>query len=329
MNSGFDKYCEAFTNIVCNNIFANTKILSGNDILSITPIRQLNLLVIKNIQISWKNEIKHLESPYFDYSHPEVEKALKQFSNTLSRFISVNRENFSDLLKKSVGESILLAVSPRKFFSDLIEEGLHNTYSITDFREIAKYIKINNHVLPKILEDIEKRGDEIERIKIQLDAHFNDASFDPDDSSTLIEGLSEIYPLPKELLIDQEKSFAITKEDFKDEIVFDLTEKKSPLVAKEKILNDTFSVENNVTISDSLHRKKIDDIKKSLTINQKFMFVDHLFSGEVQSFENAVNRIEQFSSLKEAVQFINANFKWDMESEEVAEFMDIVEKRFH
>ena len=328
-NSGLVKYREDFTGKVCKDLFAKTEKLSGNDILTITPVRQLNLLVIKNLLITWKRELKNLESPFFDYSHPEVEKALGQFGNTLSRHISVNQETFSGLLIKSVEEAILLAVSPRDFYNKLIEEGLQNAYSATDFREIAKYIKINSHVLPKVLEDIEKRGEKIEMIKIQLENFFNDGSFESDDPSTLMEGLSEIYPMPEYLLSGQEEHSSREKEDFKPEIVFDLTEKKSPVVAKEKVLNDTFSVENNVTISDVLHRKKIDDIKKSLTINQKFMFVDHLFSGEVHSFENAVNTIEKLSSFKEAVEYVQSNFKWDMESEEVTEFMDILEKRFH
>lgn len=71
---------------------------------------------------------------------------------------------------------------------------------------------------------------------------------------------------------------------------------------------------------------------KMLTLNQRFMFVNELFEGNQNLFLSAVEQIDKMDNYQEASSHIKKSFadkyNWDMETEEVQEFMELVEKRF-
>ena len=62
------------------------------------------------------------------------------------------------------------------------------------------------------------------------------------------------------------------------------------------------------------------------------MFENDLFSGDKDEFEMVVNYLDNCTSNKEAMEFINENYvekkNWDLEKEEVVEFLTVVNKRF-
>ena len=54
-----------------------------------------------------------------------------------------------------------------------------------------------------------------------------------------------------------------------------------------------------------------------------------LFSGDFDLFSQAIDHLDNFDSLKQATQYLDAHYKsWDKESEEYEEFIELVEKRF-
>lgn len=62
------------------------------------------------------------------------------------------------------------------------------------------------------------------------------------------------------------------------------------------------------------------------------MFVNELFGGNADEFESVVTYLDNCDKKSDAMSFIMANCieakGWDQESEEVAEFMYVVQKRF-
>ena len=81
------------------------------------------------------------------------------------------------------------------------------------------------------------------------------------------------------------------------------------------------------TLADDLNR--IQSLKESLTINQKFMFTKMLFKGDFEAFVTAVDFIDSCATFSEATQFVEKTYPdWDKESEEFAEFVELLEKRF-
>ena len=96
-------------------------------------------------------------------------------------------------------------------------------------------------------------------------------------------------------------------------------------------INDTFaSGAPEKTVADKLSRQPIKDLKSAIGINQKFLFMNDLFEGENEIFNNAINKINSFNTLPEAIAFIDSELSsaWDKENSSVLNFMDLVERRF-
>jgi hypothetical protein len=74
------------------------------------------------------------------------------------------------------------------------------------------------------------------------------------------------------------------------------------------------------------------ELADSLALNQRFMFTKELFDGNADLLRHALKSVDQASTFSEAVDLINARYVielgWDIESEEVREFMQQVYRKF-
>lgn len=110
-------------------------------------------------------------------------------------------------------------------------------------------------------------------------------------------------------------------------------------------LNDRYSGEQKATLNEKLSSnkqekslaeahasKKVESIRKSITINQRFMFVNELFGGNTQQFNEAIEHLEQEENYKSALKHIQHHYaqsnQWDMDGNEVQEFLSVVARRF-
>src|SRR5690606_15407912 len=115
--NSIEAYSAAYTKKLINSFFSMEETINGKQILSLSNINQVNLLIIKNLFQKWKKETGKLQSPFFDYDNAEVKKALQHFMNVLSNNITIRKNNFEPLLKKSVTDAIFLIFSPYVFYS--------------------------------------------------------------------------------------------------------------------------------------------------------------------------------------------------------------------
>jgi hypothetical protein len=74
------------------------------------------------------------------------------------------------------------------------------------------------------------------------------------------------------------------------------------------------------------------ELADSLALNQRFMFTKELFDGNADLLRHALKSVDQASTFTEAVDLINTRYVvelgWDIESEEVREFMQQVFRKF-
>ncbi|GAA4508054.1 hypothetical protein GCM10023172_39570 [Hymenobacter ginsengisoli] len=94
--------------------------LDGPALLKFTPIRQVNLLVLRQLLGRWQQEANALRSPYFDFEAAPVRAALGQFMNVLSRHIRLDRAALEPLLAQAVADTLALATSPADAFERLL-----------------------------------------------------------------------------------------------------------------------------------------------------------------------------------------------------------------
>ncbi len=96
-------------------------------------------------------------------------------------------------------------------------------------------------------------------------------------------------------------------------------------------LNDKLKVEKT-ELQQSLKKAAVQDLKKAIDINSKFVFINELFAGDEIRYENSVKKINAFGHIAEAEFWIQQELKsklqWDNSSETVLQFEELVRRRF-
>ncbi len=190
-------YGDAYADKVSKTFFSSRNRISGSEILSLCRIPQVNMFVVRELLLVWREEVKKLKSPYFDYDDADVKECLDNFMAVLSKHISVTEEYFVPLLKKAVRQTLLLIFNPYDFFSMLLA-GNNNRIELDQFREDIKYLRINKAPLVRLLEKLEQKGVRSlsgnEAFAV-LDEILEEVSFTPEDLDEHIRLFSETLPL--------------------------------------------------------------------------------------------------------------------------------------
>ena len=328
-------YGDAYADKISKSFFSSKPKISGKEILTLSPVPQVNMFVIRELLVTWKEESGKLKSPYFDYDSQEVKDALENFMTVLSKHISVSQEHFVPLLKKAVRQSLLVIFNPYDFFSMLVT-GKNNRIELSTFREEIKYLKINRAPLARLVQKLEEKGvSEIpgnEAFAI-LDQILEEVSFTPEDLDEHIRQFSHTLPLdPSKFFPEKEEvrkpveprqnTPRVERTFFAEESV--KTTENAPL---KPTINDRMQTAQRPSMYNNF--QKIPKIKDHLTINQKFMFTKVLFFGDFESFSRAVDELDQMQDMDSALKYLETQSStWDRESREFHEFMEMVEKRF-
>ncbi len=212
LNEDFiEEYSEQFAATVCNTFFASRTHITGQQILSITPSKQVNFFVIKLLFNNWQDESKRLESPFFDYSSNEVKEAMLQFMNVLSRFIKVERMEFEILLQDAVRDTLFFIMSPNVYIE--IEMDRKGTETLTEksAKNIGKYLRIaKDEFSADLMSQVGRDRDDIE---------LDESILTDDLIQNEISLLNEIVPLTLKKLEegDEEDEFPLPEIDMDEE----------------------------------------------------------------------------------------------------------------
>lgn len=169
--------------------------LDGPAVLSFTPVRQLNLFVVRQLLHQWQQEINRLRSPYFDFSAPAVQTALVQFQNTLSRHIRLTRPVFESLLAQAVADTLRLAADPASSFEFLLSSS-NAALTSAQLREGLRYLDINKEFFTGFLDSLPPpetltRDQVIAQLRAHQEANYR--SHQP--MQQLVSALSAMLPL--------------------------------------------------------------------------------------------------------------------------------------
>ena len=306
-------YGDSYAEKLLEKFFTANQRITGPEILSFSDVQQVNLFIIRELFKAWREEIRKLKSPYFDYQHDEVKEALENFMNVLSKHISIDRAHLAPLVKKSVSQTLLVLFNPYDYFSMIIS-GANNKMDVPSFREEMKYLRINKAPLEKLLQRLDDQnvkeisGNEAFSI---LDQILEEVNFTPEDLDGYIEKFSAVVKL------DPEKFYYKKSEPVATQLP----------KSEKSTLHDSLLQEPKPTLADNF--RKIDRIKDRLTINQKFMFTKVLFRGDFESFSKAIDELDTLPDMDTALRYLDKfHQEWDKESEEFHEFIEMVEQRF-
>ncbi|HET6544706.1 MAG TPA: hypothetical protein VFG46_29680 [Chryseolinea sp.] len=335
------QYGDAYSDKVLKDFFSSKETITGAEILSLCNVQQVNFFVISELFKNWREENKKLKSQYFNYENPDVKEALENLMTLLSKNISINRANFTPLLKKAVNQTLMVVFDPYDFFS-LIISGDDNKLEVVPFKEELKYLKVNKAPLEKMLQKLEEQnvkeisGNEAFSI---LDQILEEVNFNPEDVEEYLVKFSAIVPLDANKFYVSKTQAPEPQKVIETEHVVQKEKTPPPPVNKSNhvflqpsqsaSINDSHGTrQGRPSIVDNFQRIK--RIKDNLTINQKFMFTKVLFHGDFELFSDAIEHLDKLDSIKAAIRYIEDQHAsaWDHDSEEFHEFMELVEKRF-
>lgn len=349
--AALEQYCQTFSERVLREVYAHQQRVIGSDILSLSPVKQVNFFVIKTLFEQWQQEIDRLESPYFDYNHEEVQVALEEFMNTLSQHISVAEADLSPLLRTATRDALLLVLSPAAYFQGVLDRLNQERIYVEDVKGWIKYVKMNRAPLEELSERV---------------AATNGAGVPVDEAARLLR--SKASALPTELPADLQQAFSqvasLTEQDLREtdqlpsppeESRVETTEsdprpaekstseapdsfpppeeKAAPEVpVSPRTLNDELTPAQRATLADMHQQQKIANIKSYIGVNQRFMFIRELFGNSAEEYNRALDELEQQNTYIEAFNYLRNEYaqpnRWKMDSEEVVEFLEIIAKRF-
>jgi len=326
-------YSKTVAKQLINEFFKQKSAITGKEILKFCDIKQVNLFIVKILFENWKAEFDKLRSPFFDYQSEEVLMAAKKFMNVLSKNILIEKENFQPLLEEALYKTVLLIFSPYEYYLQEINKPTFQQLSIMDLKDMQKYVKINGHLLQEYIKKFESDG---------IQAVFNDDAvriFDevceniketPEDFEQYHKELDKIAPLDMNEVYSQPDEMADEFEEQENTSTSENLNEK--FKSEKKTLLDTLPAEKKEKIIDIHEKKPIQGIRQSITLNQRFMFEKDLFKGDKDEFEMVINYLDDCKSKQEALDFVNENYvnkkNWDKDKEEVAEFFEIIERRF-
>ncbi|GAB3795618.1 hypothetical protein GCM10028819_11810 [Spirosoma humi] len=421
------EYSKSYARRIASDFYQHHATISGQQILSLTPINQINLFVISTLSDKWQADASKFRSPYFDFTNADVEEALRNFMNVVSQHISVRREHLEPLLADATRRTIIMIFDPRAYFDDVLRSQPEFTVTADVLRQMIRYTKINQFIPTHIMqrmngkpfvyvnqalgfldEVLSQRAHELEHYdkfvalfseKLPMDVaallrshvpdsipgvpqrSFFDTATEPAVPPAPLVAMEA--PIPAEVSAsngmvnntpetasqelparsafaraDDESTATTSGPMFLDRSsgpdpvspisqpsqlpTTDITqpglpqasEPDSPVEAK-STLNDTLresTPAEPTTVAETFHRAPIESVARSISLNQKFRFINQLFNGNSSAYNQAVEEIDTLNNYGQALDLISyryaSQYLWDMSSDEVSELVEILKRRF-
>ena len=158
-------------------------------------------------------------------------------------------------------------------------------------------------------------------------AHENDTEENEEENDTL-------YPWEK---LNGEELSAVQDEnddEYEDSNEFDEDmeeDYEEPNLYEEENTEEIIEEEEPatpVTLEEALQRQQAKELRKALSLNDRFRFRRELFGNSDIRMNETLSLIDAMQSYEEAEDYILNDLNWDVENPDVAEFMKIVQKHF-
>lgn len=380
--SALNDYSQRFARQVCDDFFIHNTAASGQHILNLTAIPQINLFVISSLYDKWKADAEAFRSPYFDFENNEVKESLKQFMNVVSRNISVKREALEPILAEATKNTLVLLIDPHSYFNEIFRNQPNFTVTSDTVQQLRKYIRFNKFVPQAVTEAMAERAfvyvnqaiewseNAINQRSSELDSIdqwvgvFSEKA--PLEVSSLLKKIARVEPVKApepepnqsffDALIPEPEPISTPPAEQPQEKQWNEVTQPSPPPAPVRptytppapptslneavagngtsgkaSLNDTLRTEQS-SMSDMYQKQPIASISQNIPLNQKFMFIHHLFGGSNSAYETAIAELEQAPDFATARALITYKFAsqhlWDMTGDVVGDLLEIVKRRF-
>jgi hypothetical protein len=102
--------------------------------------------------------------------------------------------------------------------------------------------------------------------------------------------------------------------------------------AKASLYDKISGAKEDKSLATRMQKNPVSDLKKSIGINEKFSFINELFNGDLNAYNDAIEKLNSSSGLTDAIALLEdtlaSNQKWDKELPAFLNLKTLVERRF-
>ena len=344
-----------------------TATLDGPALLKFTPVRQLNLLVIRQLLGQWQAETARLRSPFFDFEAAPVQAALGQFMNVLSRHISLSRTAFEPLLVQATADTLGLVADPAGSFQRLFLDSTEAP-NLAGLRDSLRYIDVDKTFFQGFVESLPVSNDLTPDFLIHRFELYHAANYKTHQPmQRLVEELSALLPLTTADLLE-DGPVSVTAVTAMPEpapvapaVVAEPVLVTPPTFVTAPVSTPAFSIITE-TASVPLHEKlkagqatspalaetlrataapasmaertapKVETLREAISINQRFSFINELFGGENMDYHAAIQHLDSLSTPDQARTYVSNDlsqrYDWSRKEEHVNKLLKLIERKF-
>ena len=413
------EYSKSYARRTAADFYQHHATINGQQLLSLSPINQINLFVVSALFTKWRGDAEKFRSPYFDFTNADVQEALENFMNVVSQHMCIRREHLEPLLTEATRKTIILIFDPRAYFDEVLRAQPEFTLTADALKQITRYIKINqfipahvtqrmngkpflyvNQALGYLDEALTQRGHELEHYdkfvelfseKVPMDVsgllrshvpdsipHAPNRSFfdtvtepavppaplvpadaTPEADTPAVPPQPDITLTPAPASADESGAggplFLDGSESGPEPVApvsqpsqlqtGALSQPSSTSTSTDQVttsepksvptLNDTLREAASAepeTVAETFTRAPIESVARSISLNQKFRFINQLFSGNSSAYNQAIEEIDSLDNYGQALDLISyryaSQYVWDTNSDEVSELVEILKRRF-
>jgi len=244
-----NQYAARFSTTILNEVYRSQNIVTGAELLKITPVRQVNLGILNRLFEQWKSNAEAFRSIYFDFENEEVKEALETFMNTASQHIAVKRGDLEPLLLDSVKDALKLLFTPEIYFEERIRASTETEFTLEKAEQLVKYTHIHQAMGDAFLQKMESSGSDSVYLT-QAISWIYEIKNNPelmDDKEEYLVQFGEIFPLNLSELIPREEAkstFPLSTHKHESKSFFDSAfnsqeaEKPAPVASPQRIESD-------------------------------------------------------------------------------------------
>jgi hypothetical protein len=157
-----------------------------------------------------------------------------------------------------------------------------------------------------------------------------------DEKANVDEPLQFVLPVSQEMAaearaLEQRTHGAQHHEAAKPEMQQATKDLNEIIAQRTRVLNETFT-RNEPELAEVLAAPHISDLKKAISINEKYQYINNLFRGDDTMFERSLKTLENFEMMAEARFWMQrelfVKLGWNEEDELVQKFVALVRRRF-
>ncbi len=333
--------------------------LDGPALLRFTPVRQLNLLVLRQLLTQWQAEAARLHSPYFDFEAAPVQAALAQLMNTLSRHIRLDRTALEPLLAQAAADALGLATDPAEAAQRLLFGG-PEPVAVASLRDNLRYIDLDKEFFQGFIDSLPDTAEGLTsdflRHRFELYHAANYKAHQP--VQRIVETLSSLLPLttadlledgpvaappvvpvppqaapaaPAPMAPQPETRPAVAPPEVPTPAV-PLYEKLKASQSDASPLAETLRANAGPSRPAEHGAPKVETLRAAISINQRFSFINELFNGENMEYHAAIQHLDSFPTAEQAHAYLTDDlvprYDWGRKEEHVGKLLKLIERKF-